>query len=203
MNVQLGRPRAALGNLTHLLDANVLPNALYGEQVYAGNDDQFSPVGESAFCLAAVVHTMLLRTDTLTGALQLFPGADGEAVWADAGFYRLRADGGLVVSAMRRQGHTTFVSITVEGDDASRVVEIHVLRDSNWANRANPPLTAPAGLQVDAGSSAGAWRVAIDGGSTVVLHTSSVGAPFVVTPVAGNASEEHWFGYNRPSVPLH
>jgi hypothetical protein len=95
--------------------------------VYQGNPGEFSPVSESAYCGAGVVHTMLLHsvpavplpaeiptTNTYahTPVLRIFPGTP--SAWADVTFHQLRAEGGLLVSAVRKGGMTQFVRVLSE-----------------------------------------------------------------------------------------
>ncbi len=99
---------------------------MYGEEVYAGQPQEFSPVSESAYSAAASVYGMLLSSTPwqpapqsgvlgpaappTTFTLRLWPGAP----FSNATFFRLRADGALLVSATRANGQTLFVSVEAD-----------------------------------------------------------------------------------------
>jgi hypothetical protein len=218
------RPAAAQGNLTRLLDSVVTPNGMYGEmvtsaesrtpnllascallirrltlrlslKVYQSNPDEFSPVSESAYCGAGVMHTMLLHTSPASGVLSIFPGLAAD--WAAAAFHQLRADGGLTVSAARANASTTFVSLRCA---RARTVLLRVPRDAAWAAPATP-LTAPAVALTRV--AADTLRLELPAATEVVLYVPPAAPPFVIRPLAPNASEERWFGYNRRMQPLH
>ena len=63
---------------------------------------------EGNFAAAEAVHEMLLQSHG--GTLRLFPATPTE--WSDVGFENLRAEGGWLVSARRREGRLAWVRIT-------------------------------------------------------------------------------------------
>ena len=79
---------------------------------------------------------------------------------------------------------------------------LRVPRDAAWA--AATPAADPPSVEVAAQGS-GVWAVTLAPNSSLVLYTAASGVrpPFVIRPLPSNASEEHWFGYNRPVPPLH
>ncbi|MEN6641441.1 MAG: glycoside hydrolase family 95-like protein [Armatimonadia bacterium] len=97
----------------HFLAANGLH--LNGDWRRAG----ISILGSNVFCMeancgiAGTIPEMLLQS--WGGRLRLFPAVPED--WSDAGFHSLRAEGGWLVSAVRRQGRVAAVSIraTVAG----------------------------------------------------------------------------------------
>jgi len=104
MSAHMGRPDAAVGNLTAVLDTLIPPNTLYGEE----NE---SPNIESALAVAHVVHELLLQTDPRSGCnatktVRIFPALPSN--WSDAAFYRLSA-AGVLVSAVRAKNATQWV----------------------------------------------------------------------------------------------
>ena len=131
MSVVVGRPKGAEGNLTSLIDTVVTPNAMYGEMVFQAHPNEFSPVSESAYCGAGVLHTMLMHTtvgsDGIGKRLSLFPGI----TWQDAAFHLLRADGGLLVSASRVNGTTLFVRVHSKDE---RTIVIDLPRDAAYVH---------------------------------------------------------------------
>ena len=62
-----------------------------GEMVYMDNPNEFSPVSESAYCVAGNVHTILLHTSPISKLLHVFPAVPD--TWKDASFHQLRASG--------------------------------------------------------------------------------------------------------------
>ena len=193
-------------------------------QVYAGHPDQFSPVSESAYSAAASVYTMLLASAPLpavphsgraasAGAqLRLFPAAP----FANASFFRLRASGALLVSAVRERGATLWAAVeadvTSSGEGgrgradgrAGALVPPFIVHSRDWADAAVPALAVVA----TAGSGAvtaqpapglpGAFFIAglTRGQAACVYPASAAAAPdFVVGVAVGrNASEANAFG---------
>ena len=62
------------------------------------NPNEFSPVSESAYCVAGNVHTILLHTSPLSHVLHVFPAVPH--TWADASFHQLRASGAYTIPAL-------------------------------------------------------------------------------------------------------
>eukprot|EP00658_Telonema_sp_P-2_P046191 TRINITY_DN3430_c0_g1_i10.p1 TRINITY_DN3430_c0_g1~~TRINITY_DN3430_c0_g1_i10.p1 ORF type:complete len:700 (-),score=109.31 TRINITY_DN3430_c0_g1_i10:79-2070(-) len=197
MNVLVGRPAAAQGNLSRLIQSVITPNGMYGEMVYQSHPDEFSPVSESAYCGAAVLNTMLLHTDPQSRVLRIFPGFG--PTWSDGGFYKLRADGGLVVSARRASGTTQFVGVGVASGTVVTTVLIQV---SGWTEGVQ--MASTEGCKLVPGGSPTRWSLTI-GGSCLeaVLWIGTRPGTFEVLPVLTNETEQNWFGYNRPMQPLH
>ena len=197
MSSVVGRAASAQGNLTELIDSLVTPNGMYGEMVYMSHPNEFSPVAESAYCGAGVLHTMLLHTDSITGVLSIFPGlAEG---WPSASFHMLRASGGLLVSALREDSLTRFVRVWSR---AGGRVLLRVPHDAAWASAT--PAVDPPSIAVSA-FGGGVWEVTLAPNSSVVVYAAAAGvrSPFVIRPLPSNPAEEHWFGYSRPVPPLH
>ena len=197
MNAVSDRPMAAVGNLTSLIDDVMTPNGMYGEMVYQAHPNEFSPVSESAYCGAGVVHTLLLHSMSGSNVISLFPGLPSS--WADAAFYELRAAGGLVVSAARRSGSMQFVRIW---SPQTQTCTVRVPHDKRWTAAAGAPEALPAGTAV-ATAAGGGWSVTVPAGKAVLLHLNTVKAPFSIAPIPGNTSEFHFFGYTRSVKPLH
>ena len=176
--------------------------------VYQSNPGEFAPVAESAYCGAGVLHAMLLHTDSASEVLSLFGGAPvgGDGLWDDLAFYRLKAAGNLVVSAVRKRGTTRWVAL---GSAAGGTFTVAVPGDALWADPAQPPRTSPAGVPVAASKGAmtghATWDVTLASGQTAVLFVGSAeaGDGFVITPQPANASELNYFGYRRAMQPLH
>jgi arylsulfatase A-like enzyme len=194
MNAVAGRRSAAQGNISFSLDTIIVPNGLYGENEMFNHPDVFGPTGESSYCLAGVLHTMLSHT-TQEGVLQICAGID---TW-DAAYHNLRAAGGLLVSASRRNGTTEFVRVQ---SVATRNVSISVPYDQAWVAGAVVKTSPPSVTVVSSKGEDGAalWSVALAANESVVLYV--VGAPpFSVRPLPSNESEHNRYGYSRPFPP--
>lgn len=73
---------------------------------------------EGNFAFAAGVHEMLLQSHT--GVIRIFPAVP--AAWRDVSFERLRARGGFLVTAERRNGRVTRLSVRAERGGLLRIV---------------------------------------------------------------------------------
>ena len=193
MNAVAGRRSAAQGNISFSLDTIIVPNGLYGEDEKGNHPDEFGPTGESSYCLAGVLHTMLSHT-TQEGVLQIFAGLE---TW-DAAFHNLRAAGGLLVSASRRNGTAEFVRVQ---SAVARKVTISVPKDLAWVAGAAVK-TSPAVVVVSSTGKGGValWSIALAANESVVLYVTG-GPPFSVRPMPANESEQHRYGYSRPFPP--
>eukprot|EP01052_Picozoa_sp_SAG31_P018528 SAG31_NODE_1316_length_8838_cov_11.005031_1_plen_915_part_00 len=194
MNAVAGRQSAAQGNISFSLDTIIVPNGLYGENEMMNHPDEFGPTGEISYCLAGVLHTMLSHT-TQEGVLQIFAGLD---TW-DAAFHNLRAAGGLLVSASRRNATTEFVRVQ---SVAARKVTVSVPNDRSWAVGAALKASPPSVSVVSSTGKDGValWSVALAANESVVLHVSG-GPPFTVRPLPANKREQNRYGYRRPFPP--
>ena len=218
MSARLNRTQAALGNLTSYLALVGLPNAMYGEEVYAGHPDELSPVAESAYSAAASVYGMLLGGGSGAGAESPLFGNGSAAAplrahvwpaapWGSASFFRLRAPrGALLVSAQRSAGATQWVACEAElgaaGAGAGAAVDV-LLEVADWAGVGE---LAVAATQAGGGVSAarvqpGVWLLSglLRGEAAGVYPAGGAGgAPdFAVREAAGrNASEFNYWGSN-------
>ena len=178
--------------------------------VYQDNPGEFAPVAESAYCSAGVLHVMLLHTDAATGVLSIFGGAPrrggGDKLWDDLAFYRLKAAGNLVVSAVREGGSARWVAL---GSAAGGTFAVAVPGDAAWADPAKPPSVSPAAVPVTAAKASVAghavWEVTLAPGQTAVLFVGDAGAQgkFTIAPLPAKASELNYFGFRRQMQPLH
>ena len=210
MSNLLNRTDAALGNLTSYLDLVGLPNAMYGEEVYAGNPSEFSPVSESAYSAAASVYGMLLQSSpwppvpqsgsSASAArpfLRLWPAAP----FANASFFRLRAEGALLVSAVRAGGATTWAAVEADlladGSGAGAPVTF-TLFVPDWAAGVAGLTVVAAPSVVATPAQPGAWLVTglVRGAAAAFFPTGRGAAPALeVDAAAGrNASEANYWG---------
>lgn len=99
IKAQMGKGDDAARLLNQFLDSYVKANTMYLE---AG------PVIETPLAGAASLHEMLLQS--WGGKIRVFPALP--AAWKDVTIHNLRAEGGFLVSAARREGRTQWVRIT-------------------------------------------------------------------------------------------
>jgi alpha-L-fucosidase 2 len=99
----LGRGSEALSYMKALMHM-MKPNTMYKE---AG------PVIETPLAGAEAIHDMLLQS--WDGTLRVFPAVPEE--WREAAFHDLRAEGAFLVSAVRREGRTSWIRVrSLEGE---------------------------------------------------------------------------------------
>ena len=224
MSAQLNRTDAALGNLTAFLDLVGLPNGMYGEEVYAGQPQEFSPVSESAYSAAASVYGMLLqsapwppvaRSGALGGVGAAAPGGGRSpsgsqpflrlwpaAPFANATFFRLRAEGALLVSAVREGGATAWLAVEADlladgsGAGAQTAFSLYV---PDWAGAGVTQLEVLGAAGVAAAPlQPGAWSVTgLARGAAAAFYPAGRPAPALLAVGAAegrNASEANAWG---------
>ncbi len=115
MRARAGQSGEALGNLKNYL-ACTLRNGFHVNGVQTRSDLPAYKMRaftlEGNFAAGQAVHEMLLQS--WGGKLRIFPAVPKE--WADVSFKQLRAEGGFMVTAERREGKTTLVEITSTTD---------------------------------------------------------------------------------------
>ncbi len=112
MRARAGQPRRALEYLTDYVNSFILRNGFHcnGEQTRKGlSGFHYRPFTlEGNFAASQAVHEMLLQS--WGGRIRIFPAVVPE--WKDVSFDRLRAEGGFIVSARRKDGKTQQITIT-------------------------------------------------------------------------------------------
>jgi hypothetical protein len=192
----MGRPDAAVGNLTAVLDSLMPPNTLYGEE-------SESPNIESAVAQAHVLHELLLQTDPgAGGTLRVFPALPSN--WSDVAFWRLSAAGALV-SAVRAgnatrwahaQGAATAgaggraggITLVVEGLPAGALEVTTVPENLKWTQVAPDAIFLPSlapSEEVLVRPAAGA-------------RAAAAAPPPAVAPVPNDAAQYNGWGWHAP-----
>ena len=113
MRAWMGQGDEAARLMNTFLDRYLKPNTMYME---AG------PVIETPLAGASTIHEMVLQSwavDPFGVDIRVFPGVPGD--WKDVCFHELRAEGGFLVSADRRDGRTRWVRIKSEAGNPCRV----------------------------------------------------------------------------------
>jgi len=91
---------------------------------------------EGNFLASQAVHEMLLQSwsatpgDIHTGVIRVFPAMPKK--WADASFTNLRAEGGFMVSAIRKNNKTASFSITAAKSGKLRIKDNFDGRVPKW-----------------------------------------------------------------------
>lgn len=220
MSALLNRTAAVVGNISALLDSVITPNAQYGEEVWAGNPQQYAPVSESAYGAAAAIQDALLQSGPMPPRVQAGYNDSGPAVirlwpaspWANASIYNLRAAGAFLVSAVKVNGATHFVSLTADNGATPQAADGTpapvVPSVPDWAGAS--VIALPDNVTVAAvPAQAGVFEVGLARGAAVVLYPAPVQnqpppLPFVVVPAAGdNRSEYNFFGYQWQLPSFH
>lgn len=170
-----------LGNTIH--GSMVLPNTFYMEA------RGLYPTIESPLAAASALIEMLLQSGR--GNVRVFPAMPD--VWKNTSFHKLRAEGGFLVSAERKDGRTAWV--TVE----STAGEPLVLRVADWTE----PVVVQAEREIKV-TSRGSGEFAIDlrAGERVLLYPAA--APVeqpVVRALHRDPSEANPYGV-RPDNRL-
>ncbi|SHE54766.1 glycosyl hydrolase family 95 catalytic domain-containing protein [Pedobacter caeni] len=120
LKARVGDAEAAVKNLDIFVKAFVLRNGFHvnGDQTKSGYSGfTYRPFTlEGNFLAAQAVHEMLLQSwsatpgDLHTGVIRIFPATPEK--WKDVSFTDLRAEGGYLVSAVRKTNKTASFSIT-------------------------------------------------------------------------------------------
>lgn len=103
VEASLGDGAAALAQLERAFEF-FRPNTFYAE---SWSEEAINPVIETPLSAADAVHRLVFQSRP--GRVRLFVGTP--PAWSDAAFRDLRAEGGFVVSAARREGHTAVVQV--------------------------------------------------------------------------------------------
>ena len=164
MHALLGHGDVALTRLNQYLDAPryMEPNTFYAE---AG------PVIETPLSAAASIQELFLQD--WGGALRVFPAVP--AAWTEAAFDRLRTDRAFLVSAVRRDGRTSWVRVESLAGQPCRLVV------PGWDTAVVRAHTGPApGVTRD---STGAFVIDLRRAASVVLAPDAASPLPDVSPV--------------------
>jgi alpha-L-fucosidase 2 len=116
MRARVGQAERALQHLEDYVTSFTLRNGFHcnGEQTRKGLSNlHYRPfTQEGNFAAGQAVHEMLLQS--WGGKVRVFPAVSDQ--WEDVSFDDLHAEGGFIVSAERRSGKTTRVTITATVD---------------------------------------------------------------------------------------
>ncbi len=132
LRARVGRAEEALKYLDIFVHAFILRNGFHvnGDQMRAGfSAFRYRPFTlEGNFLAARAVHEMLLQS--WGGVIRIFPAVPWK--WHRASFDKLRAEGGYLVSARRRDNGTTWFRIRATRDGLARIRDNFGGRKPRW-----------------------------------------------------------------------
>jgi hypothetical protein len=146
----------------------VTANTLYSENGW--------PTFESPISGQRAILDMLLQS--WGGTVRIFPACPD--LWKDVSYDRLRAEGGFLVSALRKEGKTRFVALESLAGEPCRV-------RTGIAGRILVEGIDPSRVK-DLGK--GLTSVDLRKGELVLLHAEDVTAPFVLGAVPGSLASD-------------
>ena len=174
MKAQMGKGDDAAQLLNQFLDSYVKPNTMYLES---------GPVIETPLAGAASLHEMLLQS--WGGKIRVFPAIP--AAWKDVTIHNMRAEGGFLVSASRRNGKLQWVRITsLAGEPCNLSVDFGE-RITVVSNR-----RAKRMMGADGNGPFG-----IEKGETVVLQPFGDKIDYIVEPVAPQEWRLNFYGSRK------
>jgi len=155
----------------------VTANTLYSENGW--------PTFESPISAQRAILDMLLQS--WGGTVRIFPACPD--AWTEASFANLRAEGGFLVSAQRKDGKTRFVALESLAGEPCRVrtgISGKIVAEGIDPSRVK-----------DLGN--GLSSVDLHKGERVLLHAEDVTAPFVMGPLPGSLAAERKASWGLPS----
>lgn len=170
----MGRREQAVKLLEQFLDSYVKPNTMYLE---AG------PVIETPLAGAASLQEILLQS--WGDKIRVFPGVPD--TWRDVTFHNMRAEGAFLVSAVRRNGKTQWVSVTSLAGEPCRV----------QTDITGPLQTGGSrGFKVQPLQN-GIMSIDLRQGETVLLYPRGTRPDLTVAPVAAQPDRANFYGSRK------
>ena len=170
-----GEGDKAVRCLEVLLDHYLHPNTMYAEK---------GPVLETPLHGAEVVHDLLLQSNR--GAIHVFPAVP--KAWEEASFADLAAEGGFLVTAVRKEGRTRFIKIQSLAGQPCRV----------RCDLVNPEARILQGGILSLNSIDEELSLTLEKGETALLHERGDTVDPEVGPVPGQENLYHYYGSPKP-----
>jgi hypothetical protein len=167
----IGRRAQAVSLLNAFLDSYIKPNTMYLEG---------SPVIETPLSGAQSIQDLLLQS--WGGKIRVFPGVPPS--WKDATFHNLRAEGGFLVSAVRKEGKTQWVRVThpkggtclVQLDETGLLMGA---RGDKWSVREPQPAV---------------YKLTMGPGDNVWIYAGKESPPMVVSALPAEPARCNFYG---------
>ncbi len=177
----LGLGDEAYEMLKTFLNGKIGISALASNTMYLESGG-LNPTLETPLTAAAATIELLLQS--WGGKIRPFPAVP--AAWADSAFYRLRAQGGFLVSAVRANGKTAWVSIESEAGEPC------VLKVPDWTAL---PAVFAARRPLVKQTAAGEYQIDLRRGEQVLLAPQGTTPNPIIRPLP--ASEQNIYGVKR------
>ncbi len=152
------------------------PNTMYTE---AG------PVIESPLGVAESIQDILLQS--WGSLIRVFPAVPGE--WRDVTFHNLRAEGGFLISAVRREGKTSWIRVeSLAGEPCCLKTDL------------GPEVhgAVSEGREVSVDEKEGILRLDLKEGEEIFLFAGEEKPDFVIEPVKAQRHLRNFFGEHKP-----
>lgn len=152
------------------------PNTMYTE---AG------PVIESPLGVAESIQDILLQS--WGSLIRVFPAVPGE--WRDVTFHNLRAEGGFLISAVRREGKTSWIRVeSLAGEPCCLKTDL------------GPEVhgAVSEGREVSVDEKEGILRLDLKEGEEIFLFAGEEKPDFVIEPVKAQRHMRNFFGEHKP-----
>lgn len=152
------------------------PNTMYTE---AG------PVIESPLGVAESIQDILLQS--WGSLIRVFPAVPGE--WRDVTFHNLRAEGGFLISAVRREGKTSWIWVeSLAGEPCCLKTDL------------GPEVhgAVSEGREVSVDEKEGILRLDLKEGEEIFLFAGEEKPDFVIEPVKAQRHMRNFFGEHKP-----
>jgi alpha-L-fucosidase 2 len=150
----------------------ITANTLYSEGGW--------PTFESPISAQRCILDMLLQS--WGGVIRVFPAFPSS--WKDASFWRLRAEGGFLISAKREGGSTRFVAMESLAGEPCKIL----------ADLPEPVVVDGVPPQRLRRDEKGVLELDLKKGERAILHPAGIKPPFVIAPVTGSGEPKATWG---------
>lgn len=179
----LGRGNDAYQVLNHFLTGDIGISELIANTMYVESGGR-NPVLETPLSAAASIMEFLLQS--WGDKIRVFPAVPDH--WNDAVFSDLRAQGGFLVSAVRKNGKTEWIKIK------SLAGEPCVLKVAGWENAVQISEGKRIAIEPVA---KGEFRIGLKAGEQIVVAASPSKSNLTVQPVVHSGNEKNFFGVKK------
>lgn len=173
----MGWANEAVQCLNDFMNQYLKPNTMYMES---------GPVIETPLSAAASIHDLLLQS--WGDCLHVFPAVPES--WKDASFHHLRAQGGFLVSAARKDDATRFIRIESEAGEPCRI----------RTDMAGPLAIKGSRVYTPVLSEDGCIEIAMAKGEWALIYPKGTEPDGFVAPVAADPLEVNSFGSRKSDV---
>ncbi|MBL7969760.1 MAG: hypothetical protein JNK09_22350 [Prolixibacteraceae bacterium] len=179
----LGRGNDANQILQHFLLGDIGISQLLSNTMYVESGGR-NPVLETPLSAAASIMELLLQS--WGGKIRVFPAVPAD--WKDASFHQLRAQGGFLVSAVRNQGKTDWISVkSLSGEPC-------LVKIPDWTNA----VQVSKGRQIPITKVAdGEFRIDLKAGEEIILSSGTNATKPQVKAISHSSGELNLYGVKK------